>query len=242
VKLSVVIPVYNEERTLPGIMKEIAAACPEAQIIYIDDGSTDRSLAILRNEKRPQDLVVTKPNGGKGSAIREGLKHAEGQFTVIQDADLEYDPREIGALVKEAEKNPGSGVLGSRFLKPNPNIYRRYLLGNKFLTALINVLFGAHLTDSYTCYKLLPTELFRSLQITASGFELEAEICARCLRSGISLHEIPISYRPRSIEEGKKITWKDGLQAIWTILRLRFLDRKKYGRTQNLRTKPGDWV
>ena len=219
--LTIIVPVYNEGRTLKDIMQAITHACSEAQIVYVDDGSTDSSLSILRACARENDTVLTKQNGGKGSAIILGLTKAEGQYTVIQDADLEYDPREIPILLAAAAAHPGIAVFGSRFLMPNPNIYKRFLLGNKILTAMMNVLFWSHLTDSYTCYKLLPTKDFLSLHLRSRGFELEAEICARCLMSGIPIREVPISYRPRTIAEGKKINWKDGCRGLLMMLRIR---------------------
>jgi glycosyltransferase involved in cell wall biosynthesis len=220
-ELSIIVPVYNEERTLASIMSALGAKCPEAQIVYVDDGSRDRSLAILQGGARPQDLVLTKENGGKGSAIRLGLEQASGQFTVIQDADLEYDPAEIRLLLDAAKSQPGSAVFGSRFLRHNPNIYKRFLFGNKALTFILNTLYGSRLTDSYTCYKLLPTDLFRGLDLKARGFELEAEICAKCLLKKIAIHEVPVSYKPRTIEEGKKINWRDAVKGVAMMVRLR---------------------
>lgn len=219
--LTIIVPVYNEERTLVSIMNALHAKCADAEIIYVDDGSKDTSLAILQKHARSGDSVLHKSNGGKGSAIRKGLDQASGTYTVIQDADLEYDPSEIKLLVDAALAHPGSAVFGSRFLRPNPNIYKLFLMGNKVLTGILNILFFSRLTDSYTCYKLLPTELFRSLDLHARGFELEAEICAKCLKRGISIIEIPISYHPRTIEEGKKIGWKDAWKGLKMMVKLR---------------------
>jgi dolichol-phosphate mannosyltransferase len=220
--LTIIVPVYNEERTLASVMAAMGAKCPDAHIIYVDDGSKDSSLSILQSGARPQDLVLTKPNGGKGSAIRMGLEQAAGTYTVIQDADLEYDPAEIKLLVDTANANPGCAIFGSRFLRPNPNIYKRFLLGNKVLTLVFNLLYGTRITDSYTCYKLLPTDLFRSLELTARGFELEAEICAQCVKHSIPIKEIPISYHPRTIAEGKKINGRDAWKGLKMMIKLRF--------------------
>ena len=221
--LSIIVPVYNEGKTVAEIMAELQRAWPDAQVIYVDDGSKDDSLAVLRAHATPKDLVLTKPNGGKGSAIRMGLEKATGDYTVIQDADLEYDPAEIRLLLDEATAHPGTVVFGSRFLRHNPNIYKRFLMGNKAMTLALNVLFFSRVTDSYTCYKLLPTDMFRSLALTARGFELEAEICAKTLRKGVRIREVPISYKPRTIEEGKKIRFSDATKGVRTMLRIRFL-------------------
>jgi glycosyltransferase involved in cell wall biosynthesis len=220
-ELTILVPVYNEERTLVSIMTALAEKCPDAQIIYIDDGSKDRSLTMLHSYARPQDIVLTKPNGGKGSAIRMGLDNAKSTYTVIQDADLEYDPAQIAELLSEAKQHPGTAVFGSRFLQPNPNIYKRFLLGNKVMTLCLNLLYGSRVTDSYTCYKLLPTKDFQALNLISRGFELEAEICAKCIKRGIKIREIPITYQPRTIEEGKKINANDAWKGMVTMLKLR---------------------
>ena len=217
---TVLVPVFNEEETVVEVMHKLQKACSDAQVVYVDDGSVDRSLALLEENAKEGDQVLHKPNGGKGSAIREGLQYAKGKYTVIQDADLEYDPAEITLLVEEAEQGGHQAVFGSRFLKKNPNIYKRFLLGNKVLTLIVNILFGSKLTDSYTCYKLLETNLFTSLELEAQGFEMEAEICGKCLKKGIEIQEIPISYTPRTIAEGKKIGWRDalrGLKMMWKV-------------------------
>ncbi len=220
--LSVLVPVYNEERTLKRVIDALTSALPEAQIIYIDDGSTDRSLEILHASSHPKDIVLTKKNGGKGSAIRLGIAEATGDYIVIQDADLEYNPTDITTLLARAQKTHGIIVFGSRFLQPNPNIYPLYLLGNKTLTTILNILFCGHLTDAYTCYKLFPAAILKSLPLTADGFELEAELTALPLKMKHDIVEVPITYHPRTFSEGKKINWKDAVRGILTMFKIRF--------------------
>ncbi|HLD08240.1 MAG TPA: glycosyltransferase family 2 protein [Candidatus Peribacterales bacterium] len=220
--LTIIVPVYNEERTIAKVMERIVATNREAEILYVDDGSSDTSLAILRKNARAEDSVLTKVNGGKGSAIRHAIPSAKGLFTVIQDADLEYDPKEIALLLAEAKQHPGSTVFGSRFRRANPNLYKRYLLGNKVVTFILNLLFRGKITDSYTCYKLFPTAILRTLPLSAVGFEIEAELCAYTLQKGIPIIEVPISYFPRGLQEGKKIRFRDALKGIATMVKIRF--------------------
>lgn len=221
-RLAIIVPVFNEERTLEVIVPRIFAACDEgAEIIFVDDGSSDHSLEMLRRLAREQDQVITKPNGGKGDAIRTGLSHVRSPFVVIQDADTEYDPSEIRLLLAAAQASPGSVVFGSRFLKPNPCLYRRFLWGNKVLSAVLSLLFFRRVTDSYTCYKLLPTTVMRSLALQSTGFEMEAEISAKCLQRRIPVIEVPISYHPRTLEEGKKIRFRDAWKGMLMMLKVR---------------------
>lgn len=220
-RLSVLVPVYNEQSTIVRVMETLTKVLPDSEVVYIDDGSVDGSLALMKAHARPQDKVLTQENGGKGSAIRLGIKEATGDFIVIQDADLEYDPAEINLLMAHAEKHPTDIVFGSRFLRPNPNIYPVYLMGNKVLTGIVNILFGGHLTDSYTCYKLFPTNILKSLPLSANGFELEAELTAYPLKMKHRIVELPISYSPRTFAEGKKIKGSDALRGIWTMLKVK---------------------
>ncbi len=220
--LNVLVPAYNEERTIQRVMDAIVHALPESRVIYVDDGSSDRTLEILRRHARPTDTVLTKENGGKGSAIRMAITKSDADYCIIQDADLEYDPSEIRDLLKTAEAHPGQVVFGSRFMRANPNIYPLFLLGNKTLTMILNLLFGGKLTDAYTCYKLFPTDFLKSLNLQADGFELDAEVTSLTLRYGRTIIERPISYRPRSFAEGKKIGWRDAVSGMLTMLRIRF--------------------
>ena len=218
--LSIIVPVYNEAATIVSVMREVSKVLPEAQIIYVDDGSKDASLNLLRAHARPNDIVVTKKNGGKGSAIRFGLEYVQRPWCVIQDADLEYEPSEIIDLLECARNHQDTIVFGSRFLRPNPNIYPLYLLGNKVLTMFANILFWSHLTDAYTCYKLFPTEILKKIPLKANGFELEAELTAYPLVMGKTIKEVPITYRPRTFEEGKKINSSDAWKGLWTMVRI----------------------
>lgn len=219
--LSIIIPVFNESETICEVMTALQEHCSDAQHIYIDDGSLDDSLSKIRQHARSQDSVLTQKNGGKGSAIRAGLALATGKYTVIQDADTEYHPVQIQRLYEAAVATPKNCIFGSRFLSWNPSTHWRFRAGNIVLTSVANLLFGSHITDSYTCYKLLPTDLFRDLQLDSRGFELEAEITGKCLRRGIPIIEIPITYKPRSVAQGKKIRWQDA----WTGLRIFWRER-----------------
>lgn len=217
-QLSIIVPVFNESETVIEIIQALQEHCAEAEHIYVDDGSLDDSLVKIRTHARPQDTVIHKENGGKGSAIRAGLEASTGIYTVIQDADTEYHPIQISRLLEAAHAHPNAAIFGSRFLSWNPSTHWRFRLGNIVLTGLANLLYGSCITDSYTCYKLLPTPLFRSLNLDSRGFELEAEITGKCLRRCIPIFEIPIAYKPRSVAEGKKIRWQDawkGLRIFW---------------------------
>lgn len=223
-RLSIIVPVYNETRTLRTIASKLHEVFREdTQLIFVDDGSKDDSLKILREEARSGDLVLTKENGGKGSAVRLGITQAAAPYTVIQDADLEYEPQEILMLLSHAEQHPGTIVFGSRFLKKIPNMYKRNLIGNKLITLILDLLFHGNLTDSYTCYKLFPSGILRSLPLRARGFELEAELSAWPLKLGYKIQELAISYHPRRIEEGKKIRAKDAWKGFLTMLRIWFI-------------------
>ena len=179
-ELTILVPIYNEEATLPTVMGAIHAAWPHAQTIFIDDGSQDASLHILKKLAGPHDVIIQGQHGGKGAAIRLGLEQAKGTYTVIQDADLEYDPQEITSLLTKAKTHQQSAIFGSRFFNgKTPHIYWRFLMGNKCITWCLNVLFHSKLTDCYTCYKLLPTHVFKNLTLQSSGFEMEAEIAAK---------------------------------------------------------------
>lgn len=222
--LSVIIPVYNEESTITEVIERVTAVeLPlEKELIVIDDGSTDNTVDVLRSGS--SHLIhthVSPTNAGKGAAVRIGLSLAKGDVIIIQDADLELDPSEYGRLLAPIVAGEAKVVYGSRFLDGNTIPFSRRL-ANRILTSLTNVLFGTSLTDMETAYKVFTREVASSLDLSARGFEIEPEITARIARQGITIKEIPISYRPRTVNEGKKIRWHDGLKAIATLIKCRF--------------------
>jgi len=222
-RLTVVVPVYNEEKTLPVLMSRLQKACGFAQIIYVDDGSRDASPQILREHARPQDIILTKPNGGKGSAVRMGYGHATGRYTIVQDADLEYSPEEIPNLLAFAEQRNLPAVFGSRRLKRQKQfIHLLFFIGGSMLTHLCNVLYRTRLTDQPTCYKMVQTDLIMMLPLGEDDFRFDPELTVYLARFEIPIAEYPISYTPRSIAEGKKINWKDWFKWVWVFVKLRF--------------------
>ncbi|MFA6394200.1 MAG: glycosyltransferase family 2 protein [Patescibacteria group bacterium] len=225
-KLSVIIPVFNEEKTLAESLARIFKASVsdyEKEVIIIDDGSTDGSLSVL-NEMRstyPFFLLKHAKNVGKGAAIRSGFKAASGDIVLIQDADLEYDPSQWQLLLKEFENPDVLAVFGSRNMNPKRRGYWHYVFGVKLLTMLVNRLFGSKLTDVYTCYKAFRKSILDGLELKANGFEIEAEITAKLLKKGLAIKEVPIDYFPRKFFEGKKIKFQDGLKGFWMIVKSR---------------------
>lgn len=225
-KLSVIVAVYNEESTVQRVIEQLLKVPVIEEIVIVNDGSTDNTKKALDNISEKKIKVFHKENGGKGTAIRYGLEKVTGDYVCIQDADLEYHPDDIVPLVEAVEKRNVKVVFGSRFLGPHSNLLFWHLVGNKFLNFLVNILYDTTLSDMETCYKLLPTDLFRELDIQSNKFDMEPEITCKVLRRGIRIYEVPISYVGRDFTEGKKITWKDGVGAVWTILKWRVLPIK----------------
>ena len=228
-RTSVIIPSFNEMATLPEILKRIAALPIDKEVVVVDDGSTDGTREWLDKaaaEKLfPFDLKVLKhkANKGKGGALLTGFAAAAGEIVIIQDADLEYDPRYIPEIVRPIEGGAFDVVYGSRLLSGGSHTYNIfYLWGNQFLTMLVNLLFGAKMTDSYTCYKAFRTPLVRSLCLVSSGFEIEAEISCKTAFRKYRFTEIPIIYSSRSRLAGKKINYRDAIRGVLKILELRF--------------------
>ncbi len=233
-KLSVVMPVYNEERLIAESVKrvlEVEFPC-ETELVIIDDGSSDSTVSIISSLADPRIRLIRHPrNKGKGAAVRTGVMEARGEYLVILDADHEYDPRDIPRLLAPVLDGRTEVVFGSRSFGGQTAYSFWYVIGNKVVTTFANVLFNCYISDLETCYKLLPTALYRELSIKSNGFGMEAELTGKLLRRGIRPHEIPISYQARSREEGKKITWVDGVEALWILVRERLRRRPRTATT-----------
>jgi len=220
------MPVYNERQTLPEILTRVRAVDLRKEIVVVDDGSTDGTRDLLMEEGKKGDLKIVyhQANQGKGAAVRTGLEHASGDFIIIQDADLEYDPCDYPKLLQPLLEGQAQVVYGSRFLGSGETMFFLQALGNRLLTLLTNVLYGTALSDMETCYKAFRAEVIQSIPLRSWRFELEPEITAKLLKRGYHIHEVPISYQGREYHEGKKLTWRDGITALWTLIKYRFVD------------------
>lgn len=225
-KLSIIIPVYKEEATLEEIIGRVRATNLAYEIIVVDDGSPDNSLAILTRLQNsgspPLHLLRHERNRGKGAAIRTGLEIVTGDLVLVQDADLEYDPADYPALLSPFANPATQVVYGSRNLRRNPKSTMAFYWGGRLLSWMTNWLYGSRITDEATGYKVIKTKLLRDIGLETDGFEFCPEVTAKLLQRRIPIQEVPISYNPRSWAEGKKIQWYDGLTAIWTLVKYRF--------------------
>lgn len=228
-KLSIIIPVYNEKNTVKKIIRQVldVELDMEKEIILIDDGSTDGTREILENLEYPNVKVkLLEKNQGKGAALRTGFSLATGDFVIIQDADLEYDPREYPILLTPLLDGRADAVYGSRFLGgPHRVLFFWHYIGNKMLTTLSNILSNLNLTDMETCYKVFRKETLDKLTLKSKRFGIEPEITIKLAKQKCRIYEVPISYSGRDYTEGKKIGWKDGVAAIYHLIRFKFFDR-----------------
>lgn len=230
--LSIIIPAYNEEKTVRQVISRLQQLpLPrgiEKEIIVVNDGSTDRTLQVL--QRIPGIRLISQENRGKGAAIRSGLSLASGDYVLIQDADLEYQPEEIPSLLTPVLRSHARVVYGSRKLKKNAHSSTLFNVGGMVLSRLTNLLYGSSITDEATCYKLIETKLLRSLRLEEDGFNFCPEVTAKVLKQGITIHEVPITYLPRQVADGKKIRLSDGFSAVWTLIKHRFSTIERFSR------------
>ncbi len=246
VKLSVIIPVYNEKKNVATLVGRVAAVPVEKEIVLVDDGSSDGTIGVIEHEILPRHPEVRffkhAKNKGKGAAIRTGLKEASGDIVIIQDADLEYDPKDYLQILRCFDDPGVKVVYGTRFDKVNKNLFIWHWFANRFLGAhyeirylhhflgiqvlnfLANILYSAKITDEATCYKAFRREVFDRISLKCNGFEFCPEVTAKIRKAGYRIKEVPISYHPRSHREGKKLNWHHGFEAIWTLIKYRFTD------------------
>lgn len=233
-KLSIIIPVYNEEKTILEVLQIVSQVKLSIgkEIIIVNDGSTDKTSEIVKNfiknygRGSNKFILIEKENGGKGSAVKSGIKNSNGEIIIIQDADLEYNPNEYQELINPILSRKAKVVYGSRRMKKSNRQYSGFFfyIGGVLVTFVTNLFYGSNLTDEPTCYKVFDSKLIKKINIEGNKFEWEPEITAKLLKRGIKIREVPISYSPRTKNEGKKINWRDGLQAIYTLIRWRFKD------------------
>ena len=234
-KLSILIPAYNEEETIQEILKKIeevdlSKINLEKEIVIVNDGSTDNTELKINEFLKNSNLninLIKQENQGKGGAIRTAIKHATGDIIIIQDADLEYDPNDYNKLVMPIINKEAQVVYGSRRLNLDTGKKHsgfRFYAGGVILTFIINLLYNAKITDEPTCYKLFDSEIIKNINLKCKRFEFCPEVTAKVIKKGIKIKELPISYYPRSVEEGKKINWKDGIEAVWTLIKYRFFN------------------
>lgn len=226
--VDIIIPVYNEEDTIENILEVVDNTdfCGlKKNLVVVDDCSSDSTRSILKKYENKFQIIYKEKNGGKGSAVSLGIKNSKGDIVVIQDADLEYDPKDYSKLIELIVKNDADVVYGSRFLNnPFKNFMLLSYLANRFLTVLTNIIYGTKLTDMETCYKAMKREFVQNIEIKSRKFDLEPEITAKLVKNGAKIKELPISYNARSYASGKKITYKDGLMAIGALIKYRFCD------------------
>ena len=228
--LSILMPVFNEAATLGAVVKRVLDVdypC-DIELVIVDDGSSDGTAAVLAGIEDPRVTQHAHAvNQGKGAAIRTASRTARGDYMIICDADLEYAPEEIPTLLLPVLRNEAKVVYGTRAFGSHNAYSFWYVMGNKGVTLAANVLFDAYISDLETCFKLMPLQTYLDLDVRSAGFGMEAEVTGKLLRSGVRPYEVPISYKARSREEGKKLTWKDGVEALWILARIRFASSRR---------------
>jgi glycosyltransferase involved in cell wall biosynthesis len=224
--LSVVMPVFNESATIDEIIRRVLAVPVRTQLIVVDDCSTDGTRARLQELQAELGfaLLLQPRNQGKGAALRRGFEAVAGDLVVIQDADLEYSPEEFPSLIELICQGRADVVYGSRFLGRHRVFLFTHYLGNRLLTLLTNILYNTMLSDMETCYKVMRTEVLRSMTLESNGFGIEPELTAKIFKRGFRVYEVPITYDGRGYEDGKKIGWRDGVVALWVLLKYRFVE------------------
>jgi len=224
--LSVVMPVYNERETIEEIIGRVLKVPIRVELIVVDDCSKDGTRDILQGlqQRLGFKLILQPQNAGKGAALRRGFQEVSGDVVVIQDADLEYSPEEYPDLIALICQGRADVVYGSRFIGRHRVFLFTHYAGNRLLTLITNVLYNTMLTDMETCYKVMRTEVLRSMTLDSNGFGIEPELTAKIFKRGYRVYEVPITYDGRGYEEGKKITWRDGVVALWVLLKYRFIE------------------
>ncbi len=226
-KLSILMPVFNEIGTLEQIVDRVLAEDIDKELIIVDDGSTDGTVEVLKTKiagKKDVSIHFHPRNLGKGAAIRTAQQHITGDVVIVQDADLEYDPRDYSTMLQPIAEGRADVVYGSRFMGEHRAFLFWHSVGNRFLTLITNLLYDTILTDMETCYKAFRADLFKSITIRSNRFEFEPEITAKIFKKKAKVFEVPIRYAGRDYDEGKKITWRDGFGAVWTLIKYRFMD------------------
>lgn len=221
-RLSIIIPVFNECSTIRTVLERVAAVDLDPEVIVVDDGSTDGTRDVLAElDGHGPTVILHDTNRGKGAALQTGIQHVTGDYVIVQDADLEYDPADYHKLLAVAYERRADVVYGSRLADARPSMSLRHWVGNRILTGITNLLYRSALTDMETCYKLLRRSVLADIDIVSNHFNVEPEITAKLLKRGFVIHEVPISFAGRSLAEGKKIRIVDFVSAIWTLVRYR---------------------
>lgn len=231
-KLSIIVPVFNEQATIGSVLDQLGSLSFEKEIIIIDDGSTDESRTVIQGHTLELIAEHLPTNGGKGAAVRRGLELATGEIIVVQDADLELSPAIIEQLAMPIRAGDADAVFGSRFLAPSPNVPLARRIANHVLTAITNLLYRTRLSDMETAHKAVRKDVLDRLDLESERFEIEVEVTAKLARSGARIHEIPSPYRPRRRDEGKKIGWRDGVVALRTLVKYRRWSHRPTGEIQ----------